>query len=140
MSFAPTTENEMRHCYGDITSPKQVKVYPHSDRADWAEIVSYRDRDHYHLRYFQADNGYCCRSYATEEWIAAHLAEFNGLYEEIKNGDTVTITKDGIPVTPNNSHYDLAVCAALGSLIGNDDFSGYEHNYEIRDNLVYDEA
>ncbi len=137
----------MRHCYGDITSVGQVKVYP-AGRQDWAEIISYQDDHNYHLRYCHADDGSTIRRYMTPEQVTAHLARFNGVYEEKRSGheDTLTIHQNGVLIQTGlqieegttHSHRHQAVEVCLYALIG-EEFSGYEHNYEIKDNKVYDE-
>ena len=107
-----------RKNYGDITTPKKVKVY-HA-REDWAEVVNFTDRKNYHLRYND--------------------------FDEICVDGELTIYRSGMliqkgPRTEHwttNSHFDIVICTCLGALIG-EDFSGFEHNYEIRNNLVYDE-
>ncbi len=137
----------MRHCYGDITSVGKVKLFP-SGREDWAEIISYQDDRNYHLRFNHADDGSCISRYMTPEQVAAHLATYNGIYEEKRSGDesTITIHQNGVliqtgPLIEGNTTHSKryqAVDVCLYALVG-EEYSGYEHNYEIKDNKVYDE-
>jgi hypothetical protein len=102
------------------------------------EVVHHQDQHHYHIRCQVNDDGSTMRSYASNETIEAHLKEFNGLYEEIRDGNSLKITRNGVLIqdglrTPSggtHSKYDTVICACLYTLLGNE-FSGYEHNYSI---------
>jgi hypothetical protein len=130
--------------YGNITTPKKAKVY--QNRPDWAEVVDFTDDNNYNLLYYKEDDGECSRPYMSEEELVAHLTKFNGLYEEVRVNGELTIHQNGKLIQKGertsegttNSRFDLVICACLNALIG-EGFSGYRHNYEIRDNLVYDE-